>query len=298
MARETRGAVAAQQRAEELASLVPPLMIAAERVAATVVQGVHGRRRVGQGEAFWQFRQYAPGDSLQRVDWRQTGKRDRVFIRETEWEAAQSVWLWRDTSASMRYRSNARLPEKSERADLLALALMVLLMNGGEHVALIGADLPPANGRAALTRFAQVMERTTDNGSSLPPPAPLPRHAAAVLIGDFLSPLPEIDRAVRAIAGRGVKGHLVQVLDPAEEDLPFTGRTRFEGLEAEGEALIPRVESVRADYQAVLAAHVAGLRDIARAVGWGFLSHRTDRSAQSALLSLFVALSQPSEVAR
>jgi uncharacterized protein (DUF58 family) len=236
-------AVAAQQRAEELASRLPPLMIAAERVAATVAQGVHGRRRVGQGEAFWQFRQYEPGDALQRVDWRQTGKRDRVFVRETEWEAAQSVWLWRDNSASMRYRSSPRLPEKAERADLLVLALMALLMRGGERFALIGADLPPGAGRAALSRFAQSMQRAPEDKSGLPPAVPLPRHAEVVLIGDFLSPLPEIDRSIRAMAARGVKGHILQVLDPAEEDLPFSGRTRFEGLEAEGEALIPRVES-------------------------------------------------------
>lgn len=293
-----KDAVTAQQRAEELASRLPPLMVAAERVASTVAQGVHGRRRVGTGEAFWQFRQYEFGDPLQRIDWRQTGKRDRVYIRETEWEAAQSVWVWRDTSPSMRYRSDPRLPEKAERADLLTLALMALLMRGGERVGLIGSGLPPASGRSGLSRFAQAMLLTGADKRGLPPAAPLPRHSEVILFGDFLSPLPEIDRAVRALAGRGIKGQIMQVLDPAEEDLPFTGRTRFEGLEAEGEALIPRVESVRAEYQTLLAAHINGIGDIARAVGWGFLSHRTDRSAQSALLELFMALSRPPEMVR
>ena len=293
-----RDASTAQHRAEELASLVPPLMVAAERVASTVAQGVHGRRRVGTGEAFWQFRQYQPGDSLHRIDWRQTGKRDRVFIRETEWEAAQSVWVWRDTSASMRYRSSSDLPEKADRADLLTLALMALLMRGGERVGLLNSGLPSASGRTGLSRFVQVMTREGADEAGLPVDAPLPRHADVVLFGDFLSPLAEIDRTVRAIAARGVKGHIMQVLDPAEEDLPFTGRTRFEGLEADGEALIPRVESVRADYQSLLAAHVGGIGDICRAVGWGFLSHRTDRPAQAALLELFVALSRPPELTR
>jgi uncharacterized protein (DUF58 family) len=291
-----RDAKTAQHRAEELASLVPPLMVAAERVASTVAQGVHGRRRVGTGEAFWQFRQYQPGDALHRIDWRQTGKRDRVFVRESEWEAAQSVWVWRDTSPSMDYRSSPALPEKSERADLLALALMALLMRGGERVGLLGSGLPPVSGRTGLSRFALAMTRSDETG--LPQAEPLPRHADVVLFGDFLSPLPEIDRAVRAIAARGIKGHIMQVLDPAEEDLPFTGRTRFEGLEAEGEALIPRVESVRADYQNLLAAHLRGIADIARAVGWVFLTHRTDRPAQAALLELFVSLSRPPEIGR
>jgi uncharacterized protein (DUF58 family) len=293
-----RDAKTAQHRAEELASLVPPLMVAAERVASTVAQGVHGRRRVGTGEAFWQFRQYQPGDALHRIDWRQTGKRDRVFVRESEWEAAQSVWVWRDTSPSMNFSSAANLPEKSERADLLALALMALLMRGGERVGLLGSGMPPVSGRSGLSRFATVMAMSGGGESGLPKPEPLPRHADVVLFGDFLSPLPEIDQAVRTIAARGIKGHIMQVLDPAEEDLPFTGRTRFEGLEAEGEALIPRVESIRADYQNVLAAHLRGIADIARAVGWVFLTHRTDKPAQAALLELFVSLSRPPELVR
>jgi uncharacterized protein (DUF58 family) len=283
----------ALHRAEELADTLPALLVAAERVAATVVQGVHGRRRVGQGEAFWQFRQYAPGDTISRIDWRQTAKSDRVFVRETEWEAAQSVWLWRDTSASMRYRSRADVPEKAERADLLTLALAAMLMHAGEHVALMGENLPPAAGRSAINRLAQTISRDVAVEAGVPPVTPLPRYARVVLFGDFLSPLPEIDATVRAIAARGVQGHLVQVLDPAEETLPFTGRTRFEGLEADGDALIPRVESVRDDYHGVLAAHVQGLHDIARAVGWTLLSHRTDRSPHSALLALYMVLSEP-----
>ena len=79
-------------KAEELAALLP-LMVAAERVAATVSQGVHGRRSVGQGETFWQFRRYGFGDSTQLIDWRQSAKSQPVYVRETEWEAAQSVWL-------------------------------------------------------------------------------------------------------------------------------------------------------------------------------------------------------------
>src|SRR5260370_5757051 len=119
-----------QHRAEELAARLPPLLVAAERVATTVAQGVHGRRRVGQGETFWQFRQYQPGDAAQRIDWRETAKSQRVYIRETEWEAAQSVWLWRDASASMDYASTPAVPTKRARADLVLGALAALLIRG------------------------------------------------------------------------------------------------------------------------------------------------------------------------
>src|SRR5262245_9490256 len=146
-----------RHQAEAVAATLPPLLVAAERVASTVAQGVHGRRRVGQGDSFWQFRQYQPGDPVQRIDWRQSAKRQVAFIRENEWEAAQSVWLWCDASASMHWQSRRDLPEKRERAELLTLALMALLIRGGERIALLGQAIRPATGRSALNQLATVL---------------------------------------------------------------------------------------------------------------------------------------------
>jgi uncharacterized protein (DUF58 family) len=284
-------ASAPRQRAEQLAATLPPLLVAAERIAATVAQGVHGRRRVGQGDTFWQFRRYEPGDPTSKIDWRQSAKSQPLFVREMEWAAAQSVWLWRDGSGSMRWRSGPQWAQKRDRADLLVLALAALLVRGGERVALLGADMLPATGRATLNRIAVLLERGEAGEASLPPHTPLPRHAQIMLAGDFLSPLPEVDATVRRIAGQGVRGHLLQILDAAEETLPFVGRIRFAGLEAEGETLLSRVEAVREAYLERLAAHNAGLAAIARAVGWTFSQHRTDRPPQSALLALYLQLS-------
>ncbi|MHA1153352.1 MAG: DUF58 domain-containing protein [Alphaproteobacteria bacterium] len=285
-----------RQRAEQLAATLPPLLVAAERVASTVAQGVHGRRRVGQGETFWQFREYHFGDQPQSIDWRQSAKSDRVFVRQMEWEAAQSVWVWRDTSASMNWRSSDRYPDKRGRADLLALALAALLLRGGEHVALLGSGFRPRHGRAALGRLATLIERdraSARTGADLPPFEPLPRDAQTVFIGDFLAPLDRIDAAVRRYAEIGVKGYLLQVLDIAEESLPYEGRVRFEGLEDEEPWLLSQVEAVRGDYLARLDAQRAGLRAIARSADWNFATHRTDQPPQSALLALYAALSRP-----
>src|SRR5271157_6489618 len=130
LTRQRAPPAALRDRAEQAAAVLPPLLVAAERVAATVAQGVHGRRRVGQGETFWQFRQYEPGDSAQRIDWRESAKSQRLYVRETEWEAAQSVWLWRDASPSMDYASSPGTPTKRQRADLLLVALAALLVRG------------------------------------------------------------------------------------------------------------------------------------------------------------------------
>jgi uncharacterized protein (DUF58 family) len=278
-----------QHYGEQLAARLPPLLVAADRVAATVAQGVHGRRRVGQGDSFWQFRQYQPGDAPQRIDWRESGKSQRVYVRETEWEAAQSVWLWRDASASMDYASSRNLPTKRERAELLLVALVALLVRGGERASLLGSGLPPLSGRVALTRICAAVERGGGD-ASLPEFQPLPRHGQVVLIGDFLSPLDEVQAALGRYAGTGIRGHLLQVLDPAEETLPFDGRVRFEDLETQGSVLISRVEAVRDEYVGRLAAHRDGLAALARGYGWSFAVHHTDRAPHTALLALFATL--------
>jgi uncharacterized protein (DUF58 family) len=278
--------------AEQLASHLPPLLVAAERVATTVAQGVHGRRRTGQGETFWQFRRYMPGDTIDRIDWRQTAKSTHVYVRETEWEAAQSVWLWADRSPSMAWTSNRNVAQKSERADLLLLALAALLVRGGERVALLGSGAPPFHGRFAINRLAEMLLTMPEIGTGLPRTQRLPRHASCALFGDFLSPLDEIDARIKSLAGGGVRGHLVHIVDPAEAGLPYAGRTRFEGLEDEGEILVSRVEAVREDYRQAFDGHVAGLRDIARAYGWNYVQHRTDHGPELTLMALWLALSR------
>ncbi len=278
-------------QAEELASTLPPLLVAAERVAATVSQGVHGRRRVGQGETFWQYRRYQSGDPAQLIDWRQSAKSQPLYVRENEWEAAQSVWLWRDFSASMHYRSSDDIPMKVERANLLLLALASLLVRGGEHVAVLGGGVAPGSGRAALHRLAVVIEEGRTPPENVPAFVLLPRDARVVLIGDFLSPIDEIKASVDHFAGRGVRGHLLQILDPAEETLPFNGRVRFEGMEGEGDVLIGKVEEVRETYLDVLAAHNRGVEAVAHSIGWTFATHHTNRTPETALLALFLVLS-------
>ena len=287
----TDPAFKAARRAEALGARLPPLLVAAQRVAATVAQGVHGRRRVGQGDSFWQYRPFLAGDSPGRIDWRASGKTDRAYVRETEWEAAQTVYLWRDASPSMDWRSGAAVPWKKERAELLMLALAALLLRGGERVRLLGGPVRLRGGRGALEGIIEALSQLPDSGG-LPAQAPLPRHARVVLVGDFLSPLPAIRGMVGAMAAIPVQGHLLQVLDPAEALLPYSGRVRFQGTEAEQDQVVPRVEGIRTAYADALAAQLHGLADICAAAGWGFGTHRTDHAPEAALLALYTAMSR------
>ena len=276
--------------AEALGGTLPPLLVAAERVAATVAQGVHGRRRTGRGDSFWQYRPFAEGDAAQRIDWRQSARSDRLFVRETEWEAAQTVYLWVADGAGMRWHS-ADAPPKRDRAGLLTMALASLLLRAGEHVRLLGSAPHPASGRQALPAIATLLEGSALTEQSLPPPLPMARHAHVVLMGDFLEPLADIRAAMAYFAGIPVTGHILQVIDPAEAELPFKGRIRFEGM-ARGLAgiLVPRVEDIREAYHQRLADQFAGLAAIAAASGWRAGLHRTDHPPGAALLGLYEAL--------
>lgn len=280
--------------AESLGSRLPPLMVAADRVAATLAQGVHGRRRVGQGDSFWQFRPYVEGDEIEQIDWWQSANSGRPapegwVVRETEWEAAQTVYLWRDGSDSMRWRSRAASTEKRDRASILLLALASLLLRGGERVAMMAPGLRPIAGRFGLDRLADDLSRIDDD-SGVPPPLVLPRHATVVLFGDFLSPLDEIRATIGRLSAVPVTGYLLQILDPAETLLPYTGRIRFRGMEKDGETLVPRVENVRDAYARRLQAQQDGLTAMCSAAGFRFGVHQTDHPPESALLSLYTAL--------
>ena len=281
-----------RHEAEALAARLPALLAEADRVASTVAQGVHGRRRAGSGDSFWQYRQLMPGESISRIDWRQSARSSRAFVRETEWEAAQTVCLWRDASASMAWRSSERLPFKRDRAELLALSVSVLLLRAGEHVRLLEAGEPSRySGRQAVERLArQLLAAPARGASSLPAPVDLPAHARLVLIGDFLSPLPEVERALARLAAIPVPVLLLQLLDPAECELPYDGRVRFEGVEGEPSLLLSRVQDVRAEYAAALDAHRHALASLCAASGSVLLHHRTDQPATTALLALHQAL--------
>ena len=288
-------------RADAISAALPSLLVSARRIAASVTLGSHGRRRAGVGDSFWQFRPYSKDDTPQAIDWRQSGKFDTVFVREREWVAAQTAVLWCDTSPSMRYRSSPNLITKAERAAVMMLAMAELLVDGGERVLRLDGEGRPqraaAAGRIAVAQIGDavaaelISDERPESASTMPIfSAALPRYASIVLLSDFLAPLEDIANSVRALARWGIGGHLVQVLDPAEETLPFSGRVRFVGLEEEGATVIDRAEEARTGYVSKLMAHREGLKALATSVGWSFGLHHTDHSPLPATAALHNAI--------
>ena len=285
-------AASAEADALALAARLPDLLIEAMRVSNTIAHGIHGRRRAGPGETFWQFRQYETTDDASLIDWRRSASSDAYYVREREWEAAHTFWLWCNLTESMMFRSHLGESLKRDRALVLLLALAELLVRSGERIAFLGLSRPTASRRAAA-RLAETLAAHEDAPivrQSLPPAERIARFSATVLISDFLEPTEATIARMQELAAGGASGHLIMVLDPAEETLPYEGRAEFLGLGSSDTWLADRVETIRDDYQAKLAAHRDDLAAAAGRLGWSFLVHHTDRSAAEPLLSLMMRL--------
>jgi uncharacterized protein (DUF58 family) len=284
--------VALRARAEALSGGLPPLLVAAEHLANSALPGAHGRRRSGTGAEFWQFRPAAAHDALARIDWRRSGRGDEVFVRETEWQAARAVALWIDGGAAMAYTGGKDRPAKAERAQLLAMALALVLLRGGERVGLAQPDHPPRAGRAQAERLALALGAlTATQEHAAPDLGSLPPGSHVVLFSDFLGDPAPIEAALNLAASRNLRGLLVQVLDPAEEGFPFDGRTRFESMSGHLSFETLRAGDLRAAYRDRLAARKDLLSGLARNAGWQFTTLHTDSPAATGLSWLYHALS-------
>jgi uncharacterized protein (DUF58 family) len=279
-----------------LSARLPSLVIAARRVAQTVRHGVHGRRRAGSGETFWQFRPFYSGEPSARVDWRRSAREERAFVREREREAAHTVWIWFDRSASMQFASSLAPVSKIDRAALLALAFADLCVRGGERAGLLGLTRPLAM-QGVVERFAEAIateERLRGpSQAALPPALPAAPRSMVLMIGDFLSDPADVALAIRAVGAEGAIGELVMIVDPIEETYPFSGNTEF--LHPAGSLSVPtpRAQNLREAYLARLAAHRETMRGICARSGWGMSIHRTDGSPAEILLALRMRLSAP-----
>src|SRR5256885_3484146 len=271
--------------ARSLAESMPRLILEARRIAATVIHGLHGRRRAGPGENFWQYRRFVSGEPAHRVDWRRSARDEHLYVREREWEAAHTVWIWPDRSPSMMFAS-PRIPDtKLDRTLVIGFALGQLLVEGGERIGIPGLMRPTAD-RNVMEKRARAIVPDRQAQPSLPPsfsPSPL---AEVVVLSDLWSPIAEVRRTVAQLSATGAHGHLIQIVDPAEETFPYAGRIEFVEPEGAGSITAGRAESWRSDYERRVDIHRAAIREETDRLGWTFTIHRTDRSPSELLLRL------------
>ena len=284
-----------RRRAEKLASPYPGLLAEAERVAAIVAQGVHGRRRSGQGESFWQYRDYSSSDSAHQIDWRRSARSDHHYVRENEWEAANTVWLWRDGAPGMDWHSDKKIPTKKDRASVLMMALTSLLIRAGERCAVLGESERPRSGRHGLERVTHRLAISPGKASSFD--SEFSSHAKMVIASDFLDPT-EVWRARLAkLTQRPATGVLLHIVDPAERSFPYKGRLHLLEpgvVKSKIPFLVGRAEKARQAYVEKFAAHEEALQRTAARLGWTLVTHQTDQPANLALTAMYRALDKDS----
>jgi uncharacterized protein (DUF58 family) len=293
---ETGAVRQATADARTLAESMPRLVLEARRVAASVIHGVHGRRRAGPGENFWQYRRFVSGEPAQNVDWRRSARDDHLYVREREWEASHTIWIWPDRSPSMAFASGLGTGSKLDRTLVVAFALAEIMVQGGERVGVPGLLRPTAS-RNVIEKMAEAILHDTQERVSLPPsfaPSPL---AEIVVLSDLWSPISEVRTTISQLSATGAHGHVVQIVDPAEETFPYSGRIEFIEPEGAGAVTAGRAETWRSDYQGLIANHRAEVRAETDLRAWSFTIHRTDRPASELLLVLHSRMGSNSQPA-
>ena len=271
--------------AHALAAQMPRLVLEARRVASTVIHGLHGRRRAGSGENFWQYRRFVSGEPAQNVDWRRSARDDHLYVREREWEASHTIWIWPDRSPSMAFASALAADTKLDRALVVAFALAEVLVQGGERVGMPGLLRPTAS-RNVIEKMAEAVLHDTGGRASLPPsfaPSPL---SEIVVLSDLWAPIADVETTIAQLSATGASGHVVQIVDPAEESFPYSGRVEFIEPEGAGSVTAGRAETWRNDYQGLIARHRDAIRAATDLRSWSFAVHRTERPATELLLAL------------
>lgn len=284
---QTRAAAEFRRRAEDASAHLPGLILSAERLAAVVAPGAHGLRRAGPGEDFWQYRPAGLGDGAGSIDWRRSARSDGQFVRDREAQTAQAVGIWVSGGLGMRYCGGADRPPKGQRAQVLALALAILLLRGGEKVGLLGQ--PARAGRKQIERLAEglLIRPEAAGDDDAPAPGLLRPAQRLVILADFLTDPGWVQALLAGAGALGVSGVLVQVLDPDEEVFPWSGAVLFQSVSGQARHDSRDAAGLRAAYLARLAERRDWLRRQAQGAGWQFVQHRTDHAPAHLLGWLF-----------
>jgi len=282
-----------RSRAEAATAQLAPLLARAEQLAMAVMPGGHGRRRAGAGDDFWQYRPVQAGDTMRMVDWRRSARSDAQFVRQKEWQISQTVQFWVDRAQSMQFSSAKGLPEKMDRAQLVSLAMAILLSRGGERIGLAGEDLPPRSGKMQLHRFGEVLSNPKLDDYGTPDMRGISKNSFAVFVSDFLGEIDAIERAMQEAAARGIRGVCLQVLDPVEESFPFRGRAIFQSVGGTLAHETLQAGDLAERYKAKLEARKRRLSMLAERCGWFFQTHHTSESAQVAVMWLYNMIEGP-----
>jgi len=276
----------------EVIRRIARLDLRARHVVEGFLSGMHRSPYFGQSVEFLQHRPYTWGDDLRYVDWKVWAKQDRYYVKQFEEDTNLRLTLLVDVSASMRYGSGAM--SKYDYAATIAVSLAYLVLRQQDAVGCLAFDesprmlVPQRTKRNHLDSIIQAMEASQPAHKTDLYPIMLsaaetyPRRGMMVLVSDLLAEREGLLRGLRLLRSRGHDVIVFHVLDDDELDFPFSGPTRFEGLELP-QHLKCNPRALREGYLAALGAY---LEDVRR----GCSRHQVDYALLRTSQSLGTAL--------
>ena len=280
------------------------------RLAGHADVGDQHLRRRGAGIEFGGQRPYVPGDDLRFLDRRSLLRHDRLMVREFETDTDRAVWLCLDTSASMTYRGPKAPGAKLAYAALLAAACARIAVAGHDPVGLAwlgvsrasdGVASPPGFGTATFERIVDGLERVEAGGDlgakldeldmQLALFARRARRGSVILLfSDFLDVPDEAIRRVAAVANGRVL-IAVQVLDPVEVELGFSGKVLLRAMEGSGRVTTD-ADRVRDEYKRRLEEHTGRWRRAIEGEGGRLLRASSGEDAIGAVRRIVQAVAE------
>ncbi len=218
------------------------LELRARHIVEGYLSGSHRSPYFGQSVEFLQHRQYAPGDDLRHVDWKVWAKQDRYYVKQFEEDTNLRCTLLVDVSGSMRYGSGPL--DKYDYSCTIAASLAYLLLRQQDAVGCITFDdslrakVPALTKRTHLNSIVEALAADdprdkTDFSVILRQVAEqLPRRGMIILISDLLADRTGLIKGLKLLRQRGHDVMVFHVMDDDELNFPFSGPTRFEGLES------------------------------------------------------------------
>ena len=285
------------EKAQLLANQFSSFQFRVFKTSPSVKKGYNQKKTSGNGEVFWQYREYTSDDTIQEIDWKRSGRGDRLIVREREKEGTQDIWLWRSTSPSMKFYSGITSARKEELTELIILALGIIFINSGGSISFLGSSRLPKKGKNGLNNLTESLG-TQNPHSEIPYEAGISQHCELIILSDFLASPEQYEVTVKKIAQNGCRGVFVQILDPAEETFPFNGKITFKDMEGFQSRSVHRAEEIREGYLAQLAIHRRNLIKTLDSIGWRFLNFTTETGAEEILHTILKQLILSRNLAR
>ena len=270
------------------------LELKARLIVEGYVSGLHKSPYHGFSIEFAEHREYVPGDDLRYVDWKVFGKSDRIYLKQYDEETNFTCHLLVDSSESMTYQSPGAVFSKFEYAQLVAAALGYLIIHQQDAVGLatfdaaVGHVLRPGSTPAQLRQLCNVLDETVPRGETSIGPIlhdlaeRIKRRGLVVILSDLFDDPESLLLGLKHFRHRRHDVVLLHVIDPAEQDFPFTDPTLFKGLEGLGE-LHTEPRALKAAYQSEFEGFLKTVRGGARDMRMDYILMRTDQPLDIAL---------------